>query len=99
MQSAQAMKKILLATLSVDQLVQQFTNVTLAQDKALLDADFTESNPPFVEMEAIKDELNSRDGDQRRTLLRLYCHPNAQVRLKAVKATLAVAPDVARQAL
>jgi hypothetical protein len=93
------MRKVVLATLSVDQLVQQFTNVTLAQDKALLEDDFTEFNRLFAEMESIKGELKSRDGDQRRTLVRLYDHPNAQVRLKAVKATLAIEPVVARQAL
>src|SRR5262249_46404110 len=38
-------------------------------------------------------------GDQRRALLPLYDHPNAQVRLKAVKATLAVAPERARRML
>jgi hypothetical protein len=93
------MKKTPLAALSVDQLVQQFTTVTLAQDKALLEDNFAEFNRLFAEMESIKDELKSRDGDQRQTLLRLYDHPNAQVRLKAVKATLAVAPVIARQAL
>jgi hypothetical protein len=50
-------------------------------------------------MEDVKRELKARDGDQRRALLRLYDHPNAQVRLKAVKATLAVAPERARRML
>jgi Domain of unknown function (DUF2019) len=53
----------------------------------------------FDEMVAIEDELKTRDGDQRRELLSLYNHPNAQVRLNAIKATLAVAPEIARQAL
>jgi ParB-like chromosome segregation protein Spo0J len=93
------MKQAQLMNLTVDQLVQQFTKVTLEQDKALLLDDFAEFNRLFAEMESIKDELSSRDGDQRRALLRLYDHPNTQVRLKAVKATLAVAPVLARQAL
>ena len=50
-------------------------------------------------MVAVEDELKARDGDQRRELLSLYNHPNAQVRLNAVKATLAVAPEPARRAL
>jgi hypothetical protein len=37
------MRKVVLATLSVDQLVQQFTNVTLAQDKALLENEFPQA--------------------------------------------------------
>lgn len=44
-------------------------------------------------------ELKARNGDQRRALLELYDHPNAQVRLKATKATLAVAPEAARHML
>jgi hypothetical protein len=43
--------------------------------------------------------LKARNGDQRRALLLLYEHPNAQVRLKAAKATLAVNPDAARRVL
>jgi uncharacterized protein DUF2019 len=39
--------------------------------------------------------LKAREGDQRQALVRLYEHKNPQVRLKAVKATLAVAPEVA----
>jgi Domain of unknown function (DUF2019) len=50
-------------------------------------------------MVAIEDELKARAGDQRRELLSLYSHPNAQVRLNAIKATLAVAPELARRAL
>jgi hypothetical protein len=44
-------------------------------------------------------QLKSRPGDQRRVLLDLYDHPNRQVRLNAAKATLAIAPDAAKQAL
>jgi hypothetical protein len=50
-------------------------------------------------MEAVEDALKSRNGDQRRALLPLFLHPNAQVRLKAATATLAVAPEAARQTL
>lgn len=54
----------------------------------------------YVELARIEeDELNACDGDQRRELLRLYDHPNAQVRLNAVKATLAVTPEPARRSL
>ena len=56
-------------------------------------------NRLFDEMEAVKEELKARDGDQRRALLQLYHHSNPQVRLKAVKATLAVAPEAALRRL
>jgi len=48
---------------------------------------------------AVEDALKSRNGDQRRALLPLFLHPNAQVRLKAATATLALAPEAARQTL
>jgi hypothetical protein len=40
-----------------------------------------------------------RTGDQRRALISLYNHRNAQVRLKAAISTLAVAPNAARRVL
>jgi hypothetical protein len=87
------MKNTSLCDMSVDQLVERFTTITLAQDEALLAEQHAKFNRLFKEMEAVKEELKARDGDQRRALLCLYDHPNAQVRLKAVKATLAVAPE------
>jgi hypothetical protein len=50
-------------------------------------------------MVKIVKELKARPGDQRRALLPLFEHPNMQVRLKAAKATLAIAPKEARQML
>ena len=92
-------KRANLGDMSVDQLVERFTSITLDQDKALRTSNHAKYNRLFDEMEAVKQELRARQGDQRRALLRLYDHPNAQVRLKAVKATLAVAPDLARRML
>jgi uncharacterized protein YdcH (DUF465 family) len=86
-------------SMTVDQLVERFRAIALDQDKALLRNDHARFNRLFDEMESIKRELKGRSGDQRRALLALYDHPNAQVRLKAVKATLAVEPLVARRML
>jgi hypothetical protein len=47
----------------------------------------------------LSSERKQRAGDQRRALIPLHEHPNAQVRLKAAIATLALAPHAARQAL
>ncbi len=91
------MKPSKLQDMTVDQLVERFTAIALDQDKAIDDT--AKFNRLFVQMEAVKRELKARDGDQRRALLCLYDHPNAQVRLKAVKATLAVAPERARRML
>ena len=80
-------------------LLERFTAIGIEQDQALLRRQYARFNRLFDEMVAIEDELKTRDGDQRRQLLSLYNHPNAQVRLNAIKATLAVAPEIARQAL
>jgi hypothetical protein len=85
--------------LTVDELVERFISITLQQSEALLMDELATFNRLFRDMEAVKEELKSRPGDQRRALLRLYDHPNAQVRLKAAKATLAVAPMAARRLL
>jgi Domain of unknown function (DUF2019) len=93
------MKRANLGQMTVDLLVEHFAAVALLQDNALLGGDIAEVNRLFWQLEAIEGELKSRNADQRAALLRLYEHPNAQVRLKAVKATLAVAPTAARAAL
>lgn len=83
--------------MTVEQLVERFTAIALAQDDAILmDEKF---NKLFDQMEAVEQELKGRHGDQRRALLRLYDHPNAQVPLTAAKARLAVAPKAAQRLL
>ena len=93
------MKQTALQDMTVDQLVERFTAFALDQDKALLRNDHARFNRLFDEMESVERELKGRSGDLRRALLALYGHPNAQVRLKAVKATLAVEPVAARRML
>jgi len=88
-----------LKEMTVDQLVKQFTAIALDQDKALLRNEYAKFNRLFDEMEEVERELKMRQGDQRRELLHLYSHPSAQVRIKAVMATLAVAPEAARSML
>ena len=93
------MKRAKLQDITVSQLVERFTGIGIEQDQALLRRQYGKFNRLFDEMVAVEDELKRRDGDQRRELLSLYKHRNAQVRLNAIKATLAVSPEIARQAL
>jgi hypothetical protein len=93
------MKKIQPRDLTNEQLVAQFEAIALQQDEALLQDELAKFNRLFAQMNAVELELKSRPGDQRRLLLRLYDHPNAQVRLKAAKRTLAIAPEQARRML
>jgi hypothetical protein len=93
------MKKLALGEVTVDELVERFVNLCVAQDRELLRGDIARVNRLFDDIEAVKQELKARPGDQRRALIPLYQHENMQVRLKAAKATLAIAPVAARQEL
>jgi Domain of unknown function (DUF2019) len=88
-----------LGQMTVEQLAEHFTALALDQDEATLDNDNAKFSRLFRQMENIERELKARSGDQRRALLSLYTHQNAQVRLMAAKATLAVTPEVARKKL
>ena len=88
-----------LSDMTVAQLEEHFTAMALDQDDALLDGRYAKYNRLYDQMESLQAELKMRRGDQRRTLLPLLQHSNAQVRLKAAIATLAVAPEEARKAL
>ncbi len=82
--------------MSTAELVTRFEEIALEQDRALLMDEIAKFNRLYGQMDAVKKELKSRPGDQRRALLTLYDHPNIQVRLKAAEGTLAVAPEAAR---
>jgi hypothetical protein len=88
------MKRIIKMT--IDELVERFTAIALEQYEALQNHDSSKFNRLFDQMELVKQELKKREGDQRHALLKLYDHPNPQVRLKAAIATLALAPANAR---
>lgn len=93
------MKRLSLKAMSSSQLVERFMELALDQDKALLRGEIATVNRIFDQLEDVEAELKSREGDQRRALMTLYDHPNPQVRVKAVKATLAVEPIAARRML
>jgi hypothetical protein len=93
------MKRVNLQDMTVEQLVQRFTALAVEQDRASLANNNAEVIRLFWLLAAIDDELKLRHGDQRRALLRLYDHPNMQVRLKAATVTLAIAPRAARDVL
>jgi uncharacterized protein YdcH (DUF465 family) len=86
-----------LEAMSVEELVARFEAIALGQDDAIFNDDNARYNRLFREMDALKQELKSREGDQRRALLPLLEHKNGQVRLKAAIATLAVEANAARQ--
>jgi hypothetical protein len=65
--------------MSVDQLIERFVEIGMAQDEALLDDDIAKFNRLFDRMQDVVRELKTRKGDQRRALISLYTHPNMQV--------------------
>ena len=87
------MKNSGLDSLTTAQLVERFAALGIEEDKAVFDDDNAKYNRLYGQMDAIKEELKRRPGDQRRALLPLFDHPNIWVRLMAAKGTLAVAPD------
>ena len=93
------MKRAELQDIPSEQLVERFATLALAQDRALLMDDIANMNRLYRQLKEVENELKAREGDQRLVLLALNDHPNAQVRVKAVKATLAVAPTEARRQL
>jgi hypothetical protein len=93
------MKRHALDKMPTAGLVELFAQIGVAQDEADLGGEIAKYNRLFRRMEDITNELKSREGDERSALLRLFSHPNMQVRLQAAKKTLAVSPVEARKQL
>jgi hypothetical protein len=90
-------KKITLADMTVDQLVDRFAEIGIAQDQALLGGATGKFKRLFDQMRAVDEELRARGKQARLGLVRLYDHPNIQVRLQAARKTLGIAPVAARK--
>jgi hypothetical protein len=84
---------------STQQLVNSFTDLAVAKGAAIMGDRNAEASRLYWRIDALKNELRSRDGDHRRALAALYAHPDPQVRMEAGLATLAIFPEQARLAL
>jgi hypothetical protein len=93
------MKKPNLKRIRTNELVDLFRDYAIKQDDAMLGGEQAKVNQLVWQLKDIADELRAREGDQRTALLNLYTHPNPQVRLNAIRTTLAVAPEAGRKAL
>lgn len=93
------MTNIRLEKMSTPELVDRFAALAVSQGAAIFDGQISVVNRLYHEIEAVKDELKDRPGDQRKHLVPLLAHTNIQVRLKAALATQPVAPVAARAAL
>src|SRR4051795_7163178 len=92
-------QRIPLYQLTVSELAQRFLWLTLAQYEARFPSQTAKYNRLYHEMRDVRDELKRREGDQRRALLPLINHQNAQVRLMAASSLLTIFPDRAKRAL
>jgi len=90
---------MILSKMPLDKLVDRFEKSCLEQYDASMNFNNSRYNRAFAAMMAVANELRSRPGDQRRSLVSLYDHPNEQVRLKAAIHTLALFSDDAREVL
>ena len=84
---------------SVEELVALFVTIALEQEEANIDFDTKRFNRLFWEMDKVEGLLKAMPGDKRSALVPLLQHPNLEVRLRAAKSTLAVAPEAARATL
>ena len=93
------MKPTALSKMSVDELVARFVDIARRQHDAILNDKYAAYRRLYNEMEAVRQELRARPGDQRHALTCLFNDNNTQVRLKAAVSTLALEPEAARRIL
>ena len=98
-QGVEAMRQADLKSMTVDQLVDRFAEIGVAQDQALLYDEIGKFNRLFDQMHLVDIELRARGLAARLALLRLFDNQNMQVRLQAAKWSLGVAPEAARQVI
>lgn len=93
------MRRVDVTKLSAPQLVDRFAEIGEAQYVALIDNDHRKYNHLYDLMDEVDNELRSRGEAARLELLKLFDHPNDQVRLKAATHALGVALVNAREVL
>ncbi len=81
--------------ISVQQLLDRFVDVCLDQEDALSDEDYDKFNRLYDVRMDIQDELKRRGDKARRSLLRLYDHPNLTVQMFAAAATAGLEREAA----
>lgn len=93
------MTRIDLKKLTLEQLLERYVAIGLAEEDEVLYGDASGYNKLFRKEQAVVDELQSRRGDQRRLLQTLYQHESSWVRISAVKNSLVFAPEEGRRVL
>lgn len=81
------------------ELVARFTALSVAKGTAVMGDEIAKASRLYWQIDAVREELRSREGDQRRLLAPLFRHRDPSVRLNAATSTLAIFPSEARQVL
>ena len=89
------MKRCDLTDLTLDQLVDRYAEIGVAQYDVLRNKPISQFRPLFDRQIEVDEELRRRGVEARLALLRLYDHPNIQVRLNVAQETYRVAPEQA----
>lgn len=77
------------------ELVDRFVEISIEQGKALESLETARFNRLFKKLAPVVRELRSRSGDQRHLLLKLYDHPDLQVKLNVAGWAYALNPEAA----
>lgn len=85
--------------MTIDQLVDRFADIGIAQDEALLYDEQNKFRRLYSQMDEGDKELRARGLEARRALARLFDHANMQVKLQAAKWSLGVVPKEARRVI
>lgn len=88
-----------LSSLADSDIVRRFEQLCIEQYDAMERDELARVNRLVWRVHALEMELKSRPGDKRRLLMKLFGHPNMQVRLAAARANLAVDYPAARREL
>ena len=83
------------ADMTSDELVVRFVEISIEQGKALAFFETARFNSLYGKLSAVVRELRARPGDERHRLLKLYDHPDLQVRLNVAGRTYALDPAAA----
>jgi hypothetical protein len=87
------------SSMTIDELLKRFEDACLEQYETDITGDLNKSNANFRILMSIRDELEARGPEARRSLLRLLTNNNRQVRLQAAKVVYPVAHDEAKKCL
>jgi len=89
------MKARPVAEMTSDELVERFVEISIEQGKAVAFFETARFNRLLPKLSAAARELRGRPGDERHRLLKLYDHPDLQVRLNAARFAYALDPEAA----